>query len=482
MKKNVIIIGAGPAGLAAGYELLARYRNDYQVTILEKEKAVGGLSRTIRMKECRIDIGGHRYFTKSDAVMKWWESVIPPEEMLTVNRKSEILYRGKLLDYPLRISTDMLKALGFCDTAGFCLSYMTSRKTEKVDTLEDFFVRRFGRKLYEAFFKTYTEKVWGRSPGEILPDWGYQRVNALSFRTVLLNMLGHPNSAAREKTLTDYFYYPRNGSGYLWENVADCIRDMGGNIILDEGAAGLELEEQRIQSITGQSGTKFPADYCISSMPLKELLGIINGVPEEIAAIGQELFYRGFVIVGLALENGMFEGGILQKSDGSFIGDQWIYLQEEEVEAGRIQLFDNWSVQMNSSDKTLCLGIEYFCQPGDEAWNRSDKQWISRAMTDLTNAGIIKTCCQAADAAVHREENAYPCYWGGYTRLPEVRLYLNSIENLFCIGRNGQHRYNNMDHSVETAFRAVDAIRGNCRKEELWKINTDKVYQEQNQE
>lgn len=478
MKKRVAIIGAGPAGLTAAYELLYRFGDEYEVYLLEKDVRVGGLAQTVPCGGFRLDLGGHRYFSKDQRIVDWWRRALPDGRLLDVDRSSKIFFRGKLIDYPLSLSLKTVNVVGVTTGARIVCSYLLARMEPRDErSLEDFYINRFGETLYRTFFADYTEKVWGRGADSIPSDWGHQRVKGLSFSKAIRNAIGINKSGQREISLTGHFYYPCNGSGYLWEQAAERVRALGGTVILNKAVRELHLEQNHIHCLRLADGTELEADHYLSSMPLRELVSAFSEAPGEIRQIAGDLAYRDFVLVGLLLEREAIRGTALEARAGELIETQWLYIQESSVKMGRVQLFNQWSPHMVSGDG-IVLGVEYFCQSGDADWTRTDSEWVELALFELKRLELIRGDSDSRDAKVCRVEKAYPCYWGGYQKMAELKDYLNGIENLCCIGRNGQHRYNNLDHSMETAFRAVEFLRGRAEKSQIWEVNTDSAYHE----
>ncbi len=514
MKKKVIIIGAGPAGLTAGYTLLKKSK-DYDVTILEETKEIGGISRTVKYKGNRMDIGGHRFFSKDDDVIKFWEEVMPtqgkpsyddkklkrsknlakkgpdPEKedrvMLVRNRVSRIYYLKKFFDYPISMKWQTFKNMGFLRTFEAGCSYLKSTVIKKEeDSLENFYINRFGKKLYSMFFEKYTEKLWGRHPSQISADWGSQRVKGLSISAVIKDMFKkffHLNSKEVETSLIEEFKYPKYGPGELWEMVAKDFAKMGGHLLKDHKVIKINQKNNQINylicDVLGKE-EKIEGDIFISSMPLKDLIEGLNDVPKDIYKIATGLPYRDFVTVGLLVKKLNLKNETNIKTINNIVPDCWIYVQEPDVKLGRIQIFNNWSPYMvKDINKTVWIGLEYFCNEGDEFWNLSDKKCIDFAKDELIKMGIIT---EADVLDFHREKvkKAYPAYFDTYKDINELIRYLNKINNLYCVGRNGQHRYNNMDHSMVTSFETVNNILNNVKnKDNIWNVNTEKEFHEE---
>ena len=529
-RRKAIIIGAGPAGLTAAFELLTR--SDVQPIVLEKSAYMGGISRTVNYKGNRIDIGGHRFFSKSDRVMQWWLQHMPMERvphdsngnsfkityqqqsrdvtpspegpdpaaadevMLVRRRKSRIYFLRKFFDYPISLSQDTLRNLGALRTLRIGASYACSAlfPYKREQNLEQFFINRFGRELYETFFKSYTEKVWGVPCQEISAEWGAQRVKGLSVTKTITHFLkkrlhGHqPGDVAQKSTetsLIEQFLYPKYGPGQMWETVAQKVKNLGGEIHTGIDVRGLHCQDGRIASVraTDADGAEreFAGDYFFSTMPIKDLVRALDvPVPANVREVSDGLQYRDFLTVGLLLKG-------LKVSDSSLNGnanarrlieDNWIYIQEPDVLAGRLQIFNNWSPYLVSRPGNVWVGVEYFCYEGDELWKKPDAEMAEFARQELHKIGIIDRDA-VLDSTVIRMPKTYPAYFGAYSRFDEVRNYLDGFPNLFLVGRNGMHKYNNQDHSMLTAIEAVDnIIAGRTDKSNIWRVNTEMEYHE----
>lgn len=511
--KTAIIIGAGPAGLTAALELLKH--TDIKPIVLESEQQVGGISRTIVYKGNRMDIGGHRFFSKSDVVMNWWLDLFPVQTdeteleikyhgkstrihidkhdtennnvMLVRNRISRIYFLRKFFHYPISLSWQTFSGLGIWRTFKIGFSYIKSRilpvKEEK--SLEDFLINRFGNELYHTFFKDYTEKVWGTSCSDISAEWGAQRIKGVSISGAIKHAVakgfrsaGDFRQKKLETSLIEKFLYPPEGPGQLWEYVAAKIREAGGEIHLNHKVKSIQREDNAIVSLEADSdkGTRiFQGDYFFSTMPVKDLVaGIKPELKNEVQDIAKNLLYRDFITVGLLVDKLQ-----VKAPDGTAIKDNWIYIQEKEVRLGRLQIFNNWSPYMVADPSKTWLGLEYFCNEGDELWNKSDCEFIDFAISELSLIGII-TKDSVLDATVVRVPKTYPAYFGSYNRFNEIRTALDSFGNLFLIGRNGMHKYNNQDHSMLTAMAAVqNIVKGIDTKQNLWDINTEMEYHEE---
>ena len=514
--KKVIIIGAGPAGLTAGYELLKDQDNQYEVVILEEENQVGGISKTVRYNGNRMDIGGHRFFSKDENVMDFWENLMPvqgapsyddkklnrekplvkdgpdPEKedkvMLVRDRVSRIYYLKKFFDYPVSLKLETFTNMGLIRTIKAGFSYLKSIFVKKKETsLENFYINRFGKVLYGMFFEKYTEKLWGRHPSVISADWGSQRVKGLSITAVIKDMfrkIFNPKSNKVETSLIEQFWYPKYGPGQLWENLADEIEKNGGKILKQHSVQKINLKENKITSVECVCDGKievFEGDIFISSMPLKDLVEDMKEevVPEDIKNIATGLPYRDFMTVGLLLKKLDLKNKTKIKTLGNIVPDCWIYVQEPDVKLGRIQIFNNWSPYMVSNpEENVWIGLEYFCNEGDKYWNMSDEEFTKFAIKELVSMGVIEES-DVLDSHRERVKKAYPAYFDTYSEIDKLIEYLNGFENLYCVGRNGQHRYNNMDHSMVTAMETVKNIKNNITtKDNIWKVNTEKEYHE----
>ena len=508
----VVIIGAGPAGLTAARELQAA--GFLNVTVLEANKQVGGISRTVNHKGNRIDIGGHRFFSKSDWVMQWWADILPvqsgdedialhlqyrgmnrdglpfprqgdkqdDEVMLVRDRLSRIYFNKKFFDYPLKLNLDALYKLGLRKTFSFGISYVLARVAPITpeNSLQDFFINRFGQKLYRQFFKEYTEKVWGVPCAEISAAWGAQRIKSLSVLSALkhaLKQLIGLGVGSTQTSLIESFIYPKYGPGQMWETVARRFVDAGGLLMMQQKVVSFEVDQGQISTVTAvdAQGRLFshPCAHVISTMPIKELVEALpNDWAPEVQPIAHGLQYRDFITVGLLYEH----VALSQPLD-----DNWIYIQEPGVQVGRVQVFNNWSPYMVADPGMVWMGLEFFCRETDDLWNMSDDDLKDLAQSEMHQIGLVKSQA-ATDSVVIRVPKAYPGYFGeSYARFGELRAELDRIPNLFLIGRNGMHRYNNQDHSMLTAKRAVELIvAGDAHKESIWEINLNDEYQDKN--
>ncbi|MEP7205990.1 MAG: NAD(P)/FAD-dependent oxidoreductase [Casimicrobiaceae bacterium] len=517
-QRTAVIIGAGPAGLTAALELLRR--TDVRPIVLEGSDAVGGISRTVEHRGYRMDLGGHRFFSKSDWVMDWWQEILPREasadgELITYQthtralpdtpaarlapggdkvmllrpRLSRIYFLRRFFDYPLKLNLRTIVNLGPVRFVRIGVSYVRAsllqRKPER--SLEDFLINRFGSELYRTFFKSYTEKVWGMPCSEISAEWGAQRIKGLSLTKALLHTLGRmsPRSGPRRVTQTsliERFLYPKLGPGQLWEEVARLVRAGGGEVRFGQRVERLRLHGNRVAEVhvcdVAQGLTSVvAADFVISTMAVKDLVaGLDPPAPADVQAVARALPYRDFITVGLRVAR-MKAGR--ERHGTRYPSDNWIYVQEPEVRLGRLQIFNNWSPALVPDPSKVWLGLEYFCSEGDDLWRLDDDALRALAARELEAIDLIDAA-DVEDGVVVRVPKAYPAYFGAYARFPTVRAYLDPIANLFLVGRNGMHRYNNQDHSMLTAKAAVDCIAaGSSDKAAIWDVNVDDEYHEQ---
>ncbi len=606
---KVVIIGAGPAGLSAAHELLSRggKKNDaekgvsdgakdaaanatnntkkYEVTVLEATQEIGGISRTVCHNGLRMDIGGHRFFSKEERVNKWWHERMPlqgvptfddvelsrkpklskngPDPaktdrvMLHRQRISRIFYGQQFFDYPIVLSTKTLGKFGMKRTLQVIASYLKAQlpfcKLPET-SLENFYINRFGKKLYSMFFENYTEKLWGRHPSEIAADWGAQRVKGLSISVLLKNALQHigkKHNASKgdknkqETSLISAFEYPKLGPGQLWEQAAKEVEELGANLERGKKVVQIKVDEPAPDTsatlkdgehdaepaaaatdaaassataaaaspqaaattdapaatgtavpaadtsppkveVTCADGSTYKCDYVFSSMPLAELVASVQGVPQDIKKIASGLPYRDFLTVGLLVKNlAISYKDKSAKSEthglGGIIADNWIYVQEGSVDVGRVQIFNNWSPYMLPDPANqVWLGLEFFCNDGDKLSSLSDEQAIEHAHKELAKIGLITPDEPVLDAHVERVPKAYPAYFDSYSSIDKIVDWANKQPWLFCVGRNGQHRYNNMDHSMMTSFLAVDCLLSNkADKSAIWQVNAEAHYHEE---
>ena len=511
--RTAVIIGAGPAGLTAAHELA--HRTDVTPLVLEASQRLGGLSCTVEHAGNRIDIGGHRFFSKSDRVMRWWLDRMPLEHteaglhlaykgadatldarpgpdptttdrvMLARERRSRILWRGELFDYPLSASWSTLSKLGFAKAGRAGLSYGRALldPIEHETTLEHFLINRFGRDLYHTFFKTYTEKVWGVACSEISADWGAQRIKGLSIRSALRHALtpsksGDLGQQGTETSLIERFLYPKYGPGQMWEVTAAEVTAAGGEVRTGQHVERVHVRDGRVVGVDARDAasgavTRVDATHVISSMPVPHLVDALDtDLPAAARATAGRLRFRDFMTVGLLVDRMEIE----QRQ--GHLDDNWIYIQEPGVHVGRLQIFNNWSPWMVADPDTRWLGLEYFCSQGDALWSTPDADLVALAGDELERLGIARRR-DVLDGTVLRVPKAYPAYTDGYADFDVVRTALDQVDGLHCVGRNGQHRYNNQDHSMLTAMHVVDGIAaGATRRDRVWDVNTEQEYLE----
>ena len=515
--RYAIIIGAGPAGLTAAYELLTK--TDIVPVIFEQEGQPGGLSKTIDHNGNKIDIGGHRFFSKSEKVVNWWLHFLPlgqhsggedfhiqykggsasfhsaekttgNGEMMLRPRKSRIYFRNRFFDYPLQFNGRTLRQLGVLKTIHFAYSYICARlfPVKPEQNLSDFFRNRFGKALYHTFFKDYTEKVWG-VPCEKLPaTWGRQRVKDLNIGKVLQHAFKSLftrnttiNQSGTSTSLIEQFMYPMLGPGQMWETVVKAIAERGGKIHYHSAVTAVNGDrEGRIRSVEvtdNTTGVKkiYEGDYFFSTMPVRELVEKIQHlpVPEQVRQAAGSLEYRDFLIVGILASS------LAVKESAAAFTDNWIYIQDRHIKAGRIQFFHNWSPYMVKNAGDIWMGVEYFCNETDAFWQQDDAAIGEEAVREMQAIGILNAG-DVKDKLVVKVKKAYPSYFGGYGNFSMVQDFMDKIDNLYLVGRNGMHRYNNSDHSMLTAMAAVEnIIAGRKDKANIWEINTEDVYHEE---
>jgi protoporphyrinogen oxidase len=463
---HVVVCGAGPAGLTAAYILA---KQGYRVTVLEGDTMVGGISRTARYKGFRFDIGGHRFFTKYPPVQALWEEILG-EDFLEVPRLSRIHYEGNYFDYPLKAG-NALRGLGIINATWIVLSYLRAhvQPTPVEENFEQWVTNRFGRRLYEIFFKTYTEKVWGISCTEIRAEWAAQRIQGLSLARAILSATALNRRAPQIKTLINSFRYPRFGPGQMWETCQARIEAMGGRVLMEHRVTHIETEDGRavaVRARTPLGERRFVADHVISTMDLRGLVQSLEPAPApSVLGAAGGLRYRDFLTVAL----------VLDRED--LFPDNWIYIHTPGVRVGRIQNFNNWSAAMVPEPGRTCLGLEYFCFEGDGLWTTSDAELIDLAARELDALGLAPGA-KVEDGAVVRMPKAYPIYDAEYRQhLDVVRSAIDPIANLHTIGRNGMHKYNNQDHSMLTAMFTIENMQGAAH--DVWSVNTDFEYHEE---
>ena len=506
MKRTVVIIGAGPAGLTAAYEL-TKQKSDINVILLEETSFIGGISRTVVHGGCRIDIGGHRFFSKSKLVNDIWAELMPvqgspslddallnrechvepggpdPEKaelvMLRRHRVSRIYYNRHFFDYPISLKPATFIAMGFVRTWKAGWSYLHSVFFKRpVRSLEDFYVNRFGRVLYSMFFEDYTEKLWGVHPSKISPEWGAQRVKGLSLWKALLNVF-IPKGGKKETSLIDEFIYPKRGPGQLWELMAARLKERGVDVRMNAKVVGVKRNGRNVCGVILADGESIQCDAVFSSIPIKDLVASFGDAPEDVGQIARELPYRDFMTVGILVDRLALTNKTTFPTVNNIVPDTWMYIQEREVRMGRIQIFNNWSPYMvDDVTKHIWIGIEYFCSEGDRLWCMTDGEFIDMAVKELRKIGVLAKDAPVIDSVRIKVKKAYPAYFGTYGEFSKARTWLDSIPNLYCIGRNGQHRYNNMDHSMLCGIEAAHAFLNHSDKSAVWDVNTEAEYHE----
>jgi protoporphyrinogen oxidase len=523
---DTVIIGAGPAGLTAGLELVRAGKRD--VLVLEATNDIGGISRTVNYKGNRIDIGGHRFFSKSDWVMNWWREMLPvamppgsiaekefrvayqgasrllgaahihateadDAVMLLRNRLSRIYFNRAFFSYPLQPGFDMVTKLGVGKCTRFALSYGRSHLAPITPelSLEDFFINRFGRALYGQFFKSYTEKVWGVPCSEISAAWGAQRVKSLNIGNMIAHALkklvpGGKKGGEKQTSLIENFLYPKFGPGQMWETAAKRFEQAGGRIVRNARVVGMDRERDRVTAVTAQvdggDALHIATNNVVSTMPVKDLTVAMQAdLPDAIGGIGTQLQYRDFITVGLLYRKLRRTAAAIDPKT-HLVADNWIYIQDAGVKVGRLQIFNNWSPYMVADPDTVWVGLEFFAKDDDELWAMSEPALKALALREMQQLRLADEA-DALDAVVIRQPKAYPGYFGdAYENFEELREYLDGIKNLYLIGRNGMHRYNNQDHSMLSAKFAVEAIlAGSSDKSAIWGVNIDDDYHEESE-
>ncbi len=519
-KKKVVIVGAGPAGLTAAYYLL-KTSGDYSVTIIEQDDKLGGISKTVEFDGYKVDTGIHRFFTKNKEVEKIWKDLLPiqgapsyddillnrdkpyeeggpnPEKdnkvMLIKDRVTRIYYGKKFYDYPVKLNLKTITNMGFLTLVKAFFSYLKACLFKKSETsLENFYINRFGKVLYSMFFESYTEKVWGVHPSMISADWGSQRVKGVSIKEVIKDMVRKvfkiKNKNNTETSLIERFVYPKLGAGQMYEEMAHQIKKMGGKIITSATVKKVYLKDKKVSKIIYEKDNiekKVSLDYLLSSMPIKDLFMAFDGetIPKNIENIATNLPYREFMSVCLVVDKLKLKNTTKIKTVMDIIPDSWIYIQEKEVTMGRLQVFNNWSPylfkQKTDIEEKVLLSLEYFCSFNDKYWNMTDQEFIKFAISEAEKIGLIDGKEVEASFRI-KIKNAYPAYFGTYEQFSKVIKYLNTFENLYCIGRNGQHKYNNMDHSMLTGIEAAkNIIKHKKSKTNIWNVNAEKTYHEE---
>ena len=514
--RKAVVIGAGPAGLTAAYELVDK-AEDIEVVVLEESEHMGGISKTVNYKGNRMDMGGHRFFSKVDEVNEWWDMMLPmqgspasdyktlgitvplkengpdpekvDETMLMRQRVSRIFYNKKFFDYPISLKPETFTNMGLLTTIQVGFSYLASvfhKREEK--SLEDFYINRFGKKLYSMFFERYTENLWGRHPSVIAPDWGSQRVKGLSIAAILKDMFSKllPGKKNRkvETSLIEEFKYPKLGPGELWDVTAAKVISKGGKILKNHKAVRLVKDEnnhiKEVVCTTPEGEVSFEADIVISSMPVKDLVAGMNDVPEDMRTIAEGLPYRDYLTLGVLVPKLLLNNKTKHKTIGNIIPDNWVYVHDRGIHMGRFQIYNNWSPYMvKDLENTVWVGLEYFCYENDEWWNMSEDEFAKFAIEDMVKLGLIDSADSVLDYHEEKVKKAYPAYFDTSERMDELTAYLNTIDNLYCVGRNGQHRYNNLDHSMCTSFETVkNILSGRTDKSNIWSVNTETEYHE----
>ena len=517
--KKALIIGAGPAGLTAAYELLTKSK-DIEVIVFEESDCFGGISKTVNYKGNRMDMGGHRFFSKIPEVNAWWDHMLPmqghptyddiilnrpmplskggpdPEKedrvMLTRHRVSRILFDTKFYDYPISLKPETFRNFGLLTTLKVGFSYLGSMFHKLPETnLENFYINRFGRKLYSMFFEYYTENLWGRHPSEIDASWGAQRVKGLSIVAILKDVFGKifkKKNRKVETSLIEEFKYPKLGPGELWDVTAAEVEKLGGTIIKNARVTKIHKNaENRLTGVTYVKDGKevqVDGDYVISSMPVKDLVGGMNDVPADAAGIAAGLPYRDYMTLGVLVPKINLVNKTDIKTINNIVPDCWVYVQDRNVKLGRFQIYNNWSPYMiKDLEHTVWIGLEYFVNEGDEYWNMTEEEFAKIGVSEMVKLGLIDSPEVVLDVHMEKVKKAYPAYFDTYDEMGRLVDYLSSIENLYCVGRNGQHRYNNIDHSMVTSFEAVkNILTGSKDKKNIWSVNTEQEYHETSNE
>lgn len=514
MMKNVII-GAGPAGVTAAYELSKV--PGHSTVLIEKEDHVGGISATVDFNGNKIDLGPHRFFTKSQRVQELWESILPLQgqpgmedveldhqlpysETTQINpdqvddvllyrpRLTRIYYRKRFFDYPVSLSVNTIFGLGFLNIIKIGFSYLKAMMfPRKEKSLEDFFINRFGKSLYLTFFKDYTEKLWGVKCCDIPAEWGAQRVKGISVAQILKDIFGKLFKGKKFKTdqtsLIEAFFYPKYGAGQMYLKMAETAQKRGMDMMLHADVQKIKLNGRRIDSVIVKSGDELreiSGDNFLSSMPIRELISKMEGdVPEQIKKIAEGLPYRNVRLASFLLNKLKLKNTTRMKTYNGLIPDVWIYIQEKGVKAGRMEIINNFSPYLvKDNQHTVCITVEYFCSDDDELWTESEEDFLNFALNELSEMEIIDKS-ELKEQAAFKISKAYPAYFGTYQDFNQVREFIDSVANLYPVGRNGMHKYNNMDHSILTALESVDCIMNPQKKKtDIWSINTEQTYHE----
>jgi protoporphyrinogen oxidase len=462
--KPVVVLGGGPAGLTAGYLLAKAGR---PVIVLEADEQVGGLAKTVVDPDgYRFDLGGHRFFTKNKEVNDLWLEIMG-DEFLMRPRMSRIFWRGKYLDYPLK-GTDVIKKLGPVELFLCGMSYLWAaiKPKGREDNFEQWVSNRFGKRLYNHFFKSYTEKVWGMPTTELRAEWAAQRIKGLSFFSAAKAAF-FGNRGNKIKSLIDKFQYPRYGPGQMWEQMTSRIEELGGEVRLQTPVTRIELDAEGVCTAIHTPGEVIRPSAVISSLPLRDTIGMADPkAPAEVLDAARGLRYRDFLTVALVLDG------------EDLFPDNWIYIHEEGVRVGRIQNYRSWSPWMVPDPDKACVGLEYFCFKGDDLWSSSDEELVALATRELEQLGLARPD-QVRRGYVVRVPMAYPVYDEEYAqRVETIRSFLDPIANLQQVGRNGLHRYNNSDHSMLSAMRAVDNLLHGAGHD-IWAVNVESAYHEE---
>jgi protoporphyrinogen oxidase len=468
--REVVIIGAGPAGLTAAYQLGKAGR---AATVLEADQVVGGISRTVERDGWRFDIGGHRFFTKVDAVEAFWHEVLPDEDFMLRPRKSRIYYQGKFYDYPLKAG-NALRNLGLVEAARCVASYAWARlrPPPHQEMYEDWLIARFGSRLYHHFFKTYTEKVWGHPPAEMPADWAAQRVKNLSLASAVVNALAPRRNQKEITSLIEEFQYPRLGPGMMWERCQELVEKQGSEVVLGARVSRIRHEGGRARSVVAEIAgeqVEYPATAVISSMPIAELVHAFDpAVPEDVRRAADDLYYRDFLTVALVVPASAVPWD-----------DNWIYIHDTTVKTMRIQNFGSWSPYMVKEGRNV-LGLEYTVEEGDADWRAPDEDLVRRGAEELGRLGLLDPS-QVEAGYVVRMPKAYPYYDLDYAaNVDRIRAWLAAnAPNVHPVGRNGMHRYNNQDHSMYTAMLTVENLLG--ADHDVWSVNVEDEYHEINE-